>query len=149
AVILAQHGSGALDRVRGQLGTLLDELEQLVEEGLDQGRLLGRAGHGDLIAAHVNIAGPGELALYDVQELIAGAEQADHRMVRRDDDLDPLWTLWTLWALAVWRCCGVCQCCAIYLWWITRLTLAASSSGDRQARAHARAVRSGLRRRPC
>ena len=46
----------------------------------------GRAGNGDLVPADVYIGV--ERPLDHVQEFIPGAEQADHRVVIRDHDLD-------------------------------------------------------------
>ncbi len=45
-----------------------------------------RPGHGDLVAADVNVRG--ELPLDDVQQLVPGPEQADHGMAVRNDDAD-------------------------------------------------------------
>jgi hypothetical protein len=48
--------------------------------------LLRSTGDRDLVAADVNVAVEG--ALHDLEELVTGAEQGDHRVVVRDHDLD-------------------------------------------------------------
>ncbi len=84
--LAAQHGHAALDGVRAQLGAAGDQLGQLVEQAGHQRGLLRRPGDGDLVAAHVDVGI--ERLLDDAEQLIAGAEQADHRVVVRDHDLD-------------------------------------------------------------
>ena len=85
AALGAQHGRGALNRVGTQVGALAQQLEELVEQLGDQGGLRRVAGRGDLVAADVDVGV--ELPLDHVQQFVAGAEQADHRMVGRDHDL--------------------------------------------------------------
>ena len=52
---------------------------------LDQGHLGARRRRGDLVAPHVDVE-QGERPLHRPQQLVAGAEQGDHRDLRRDHD---------------------------------------------------------------
>jgi hypothetical protein len=69
-----------------QLGPAGDQLEQFLEQPLGYRPLGWRTGNGDLIAAHVKVGADG--VLDDPEQLVAGAEQADHRLLFRDDNLD-------------------------------------------------------------
>src|SRR4029079_530049 len=81
----AEHGRGPLDRVRGQVGALAQQLDQLVEERGHQGGLSRVPGRGDLVAPDVDVGV--EFPLNHVQQLVPGTEQADHRMTGGDHDL--------------------------------------------------------------
>src|SRR5205823_1257739 len=59
---------------------------ELVEELADLGGLPGGAGHGDLVAADMDVGV--ERLLHDPQQLVPGTEQADHGLPVRDYDLD-------------------------------------------------------------
>ena len=82
----AQHREAALDGVLGQRGAALEQVEKLPEELRDELGLLGGAGDRDLVAADVHVAREG--VLHDVEQLVPGTEQGDHRMVVRNHDLD-------------------------------------------------------------
>ena len=85
AALGAEHGRGPLDRVRGQVGALAQQLDQLVEERGNQSGLRRAPGRGDLVAADVDVGV--EFPLNDVQQLVPGTEQADHRMIGGYHDL--------------------------------------------------------------
>ena len=80
----AQHGVHPLDGLGREALTGADDRDQLVEEPLGEGDLAGLAAHRDPVAADVDLGVEG--ALDDPEELVAGAEQADHVDAVGDDD---------------------------------------------------------------
>jgi hypothetical protein len=64
---------------------LAEQRQELLEQQHAEGVVLRGAGEGDLVAAHVDVAG--EHALDGAQDLVAAAQQGDHRLLGRDDDL--------------------------------------------------------------
>ncbi len=81
-----QHLDRAPEVVAVELVALFEQQDHLLEEPRDAVGIGWVAGDGDLVAAHEDV--DGERALHEAEQLVALAEQADHEVVARDEDLD-------------------------------------------------------------
>ena len=81
----AQHLDRALDGVAVERLAGVDDVEQLVDEPLDERDVGARAGHAELVAAHVDLD-VRELALHGAEHLVAWPEQGHHGDLGRHDD---------------------------------------------------------------
>ena len=86
ALVGLQHVDAATDALAVERVTGLEQRDELAEEPADALDLDLVAGDGDLVAAHVDR--DGERGFHQAEQLVALAEQADHEVVARDEDLD-------------------------------------------------------------
>jgi hypothetical protein len=82
--LLAEQAEQPLDRVGREGVTSLEQGDELAEQPGGPLDLHGVTGHGDLVAADVDVGAEG--ALDETQQLIRGAEQTDHALRPGHDD---------------------------------------------------------------
>ena len=79
------HRDRLPDRILREVVASLQELEELLEDAADALGLVGGPRDRDLVASNEDVCAEG--AFDELQEGIALAEQGDHRLVTRDQDL--------------------------------------------------------------